>query len=258
MTKHALAAASLAALTFVSLAHAQQAIPAATEESAPAIAEKFRAMYPNTRFTDVRKSKVVGLYEVVMGNNIAYTDDTGRYFIFGSLFDMREQVDLTAQRRQAGRKTEFPSQFLSNAIKTVKGDGSRVVAVFSDPDCPYCKRLEGELARLDNVTIYTFMYPLEQLHPEAKTKAIAVWCSKDREQAWNQLVLTGAAPKLTACANPINDNLVLGSRLGVTGTPTLIALDGRVLPGAAPAEKLDQWLNVVKQAGAVPAAPKQQ
>lgn len=255
MIKRALTAAALAAMAMVATAQTQPA--AAQDEAAPQIAEKFRGMYPNTRFTEVRKSKVTGLYEVVMGDNVAYTDDTGRYFIFGHLFDMKEQVDITAQRRLDARKAEFPSQFLGNAIKTVKGDGSRVVAIFSDPDCPYCKKLEGELARMDNVTIYTFLYPLEQLHPEAKTKSIAVWCAKDRQAAWTQTVLTGSAPKLVACNNPVNDNLVLGSRLGVTGTPTLIAMDGRLLPGAVPAEKLDQWLNATKQAAATPSGVKQ-
>jgi thiol:disulfide interchange protein DsbC len=186
---------------------------------------------------------------------VAFTDESGRYFIFGHLFDMKERVDLTAQRKVEIKKTEFPSQFLNNAIKSVKGDGSRVVAIFSDPDCPYCQKLEGELARLDNVTIYTFLYPIAQLHPEAKTKAIAIWCSPNQQQAWTQTVLTGSAPKLVACNNPVNDNLVLGSRLGVVGTPTLIALDGRVLPGAAPAEKLDQWLNTPQPSAKTAQAP---
>jgi len=243
-TKRAITAAALAALTFACFAQDQD------DAAAPQIAERFRAIYPKTTFKEVRKSKVAGLYEVVMGENVAYTDDTGRYFIFGHLFDMKEQVDLTAQRRVEAKKSEFPAQFLGNAIKTVKGDGSRVVAIFSDPDCQYCQKLEGELARMDNVTIYTFLYPLETLHPEAKTKAIAIWCSEDPQKAWTRTVLTGAAPKLVACNNPVNDNLVLGSRLGVTGTPTLIALDGRVLPGAVPAEKLDQWLNATKQVAA--------
>jgi thiol:disulfide interchange protein DsbC len=105
------------------------------------------------------------------------------------------------------------------------------------------------LARLDNVTIYTFLYPLESIHPEAKTKSISVWCSPDRAKAWAQAVHAGSVPKLVACNNPINDNLVLGSRLGVVGTPTIIALDGRVLPGAVPAERLDQWLNAAKPQG---------
>ncbi len=245
--KHAL---TLIAFTAVGLVAQAQSAPATVhqDEAAPQIAEKFRALYPNTRFTSVNKAKVTGLYEVVMGDNVAYTDDSGRYFIFGHLFDMKEQVDITAQRRVESKKVEFPSQFLNNAIKTVKGDGSRVVAIFSDPDCPYCKKLEGELARLDNVTIYTFLFPLESLHPEAKTKSIAVWCSLNQQQAWMQAVLTGSVSKFKACNNPVNDNLVLGAKLGVVGTPTLIALDGRILPGAVPAEKLDQWLNTPKAA----------
>lgn len=227
------------------------AVPAFAQDEAPAsVVEKFKSMYPKTTFKEIRKSQVSGLYEVVMGENIAYTDDSGRYFIFGHLFDMQQQVDLTAQRKLDSKKVEFPVQHLGQAIKTVKGDGSRTLAVFSDPDCPYCKQLESELARLDNVTIYTFLYPLESLHPEAKTKAVSVWCAPNKAKAWSELMLAGKTPKLVACNNPVNDNLVLGSKLGVVGTPTLIAVDGRLLPGSAPAEKIDQWLNAGK-----PAAP---
>lgn len=207
------------------------------------VVQTIQAKFPNTRIKEVRKAPIDGLYEIVMGSNVAYADSSARYLIFGHLWDSQAQVDLTAQRKVEAKKSEFPSQFLQNAIKTVKGDGSRVFAVFSDPDCPYCRKLESELARMDNVTIYTFLFPLETLHPEAKTKSIAVWCSADRGRAWSQAVMTGVAPQLVACANPVNDNLVLGTRLGVTGTPTLISLDGRILPGAVPAEKLDQWLG---------------
>lgn len=239
MIKRALTLALAAAL----------AVPAFAQDDAPAsIVEKLKTMYPKTTFKEIRKSQVSGLYEVVMGDNVAYTDDSGRYFIFGHLFDMKEQVDITAQRKIDSKKVEFPAQHLANAIKTVKGDGSRALAVFSDPDCPYCKQLEGELARLDNVTIYTFLYPLESLHPEAKTKAVSVWCAPNKAKAWSELMLAGKTPKLVACNNPVNDNLVLGSGLGVVGTPTLIAADGRLLPGAAPAEKIDQWLNAGKPA----------
>lgn len=249
MIKRAIGAAILAAMALTSYAD-QPAAAGNSDQAVQKVGDKFKAMYPNTRFSAIRKAQVAGLYEVGMGDNVAYTDEAGRYFIFGHLFDMKEQVDITAQRKLDSHNVEFPSQFLANAIKTVKGDGSRVLAVFSDPDCPYCKRLEGELARMDNVTIYTFLYPLESLHPEAKTKSVAVWCSPDRQLAWTQAVLTGTVPKLVACNNPVNDNLVLGSALGVVGTPTLIAMDGRILPGAVPAEKLDQWLNATNAGGA--------
>lgn len=222
------------------------AIPALAQQQAPApasLVEKFRSLYPKTTFREIRSSQVEGLYEVVMGENIAYTDESGRYFIFGHLFDMQQQLDLTAQRKLDNRKAEFPAQYLAQAIRTVRGDGSRSLAVFSDPDCPYCRQLEAELARLDNVTIHTFLYPLETLHPEARTRSVSVWCAPDRSRAWSELMLAGRKPRLAACDNPIDDNLVLGSRLGVVGTPTLIAADGRILPGSASAEKIEQWLD---------------
>ncbi len=95
----------------------------------------------------------------------------------------------------------------------------------------------------DSSSFVSNQYPLESLHPQAKTKAVSVWCAPDHGKAWSELMLAGKKPKLVACDNPVNDNLVLGSKLGVVGTPTLIAADGRVMSGFVPAEKLDQWLN---------------
>jgi len=207
---------------------------------------KIRSLYPNTSIRAVRSTPLPGLFEVAMGSNIAYTDSSGRYFVFGHLFDMQTQVDLTASRLVEVKKVEFPSAFLANAIKTVKGDGSRVMAVFSDPDCPYCQQLEATLAALNNVTIYTFLYPLESLHPQAKTKAVSIWCAPERSATWSAAMLQGKTTPLHACSNPINDNLVLGGHLGVTATPTLIASDGRVLAGAAPLSQIEQWLGAAQ------------
>ncbi len=248
--KHALTL--LVATVCVMTATAQDKA-AAPDPAAQAVASRLRGMYPKTTFTEVRASGVAGLYEVVMGNNVAYTDDTGRYFVFGHLFDMQTQVDLTAQRmpaakqaeaKQASATVEFPIKDLANAIKTVKGNGSRKLAVFSDPTCPYCKRLERELTKLDNVTIYTFLLPI--LGPDSKTLSVATWCAPNPAAAWSALMLEDKRPKLIACTTPIDENLVLGSRLGINGTPTLIAADGRFMPGAASAERIDQWLNQTK------------
>ncbi len=219
------------------------ALLGACAQPKPPLIDQLRATYPNTIFKEVQPAPVAGLYEVMMGSNVAYTDKSGRYFIFGHLFDMKEQKDITAERQREAQKIPFPSQFLDNAIKIVKGDGNRTVAVFSDPDCPYCKKLESELARLDNVTIYLFIYPLETLHPEAKTTAIRIWCAPDKAKAWSEYVLAGKKPALTSCENPINDNVTLGASLGIAGTPTLIAVDGRVWPGFGSAEQIEQWLN---------------
>lgn len=202
-----------------------------------------KSRYPKTQFTDVKESGLPGIYEVYMGRNIAYTDASGQFFIFGHLYDMTAQRDLTAERMDALNRVDFSSLPLQDAIKTVRGNGQKIVAVFSDPDCPYCKKLEQELGKIDNITIYTFLMPLEQLHPQAKGKAVAVWCSQNREQAWRDLMLNGTAPKTPNCDNPITRNLALANSLGIQGTPTIIAGDGRTKPGAAPADELAAWLN---------------
>ncbi len=209
-----------------------------------AIATKLSALYPATQFNEIRPSKFDGLYEVVMGKNIGYTDSEGRYFLFGHVFDMQTRQDLTQQRIDELNKVNFSELPLKDAIKEVRGNGQRKLVVFSDPDCPFCKKLERELPQLDNVTIYTFPLPLEGLHPDAPRKAKSIWCSGKRQAAWHDYLVSDKQPTAnTDCANPIDRNIQLGQRLGINGTPTLVAEDGRVMPGAASAAQIENWLN---------------
>ncbi|WGS45748.1 DsbC family protein [Burkholderia sp. JSH-S8] len=221
---------------------------AASDDDSQSVAAHLASLYPNTPFRDVKPAPVAGLYEVTMGQNIAYTDASGQYFLFGHIFDMQNQVDLTEQTQAQSYKTRFPAQFLDHAIKFVHGNGKRVVAIFSDPDCPYCGDLEKQLQRVDNITIYTFLFPLESRHPGATNKSIRIQCASDPAKAWRDWMTSKRLPPLVACHHPINENLVLGSRLGVTGTPTLIAEDGRMLPGAVSATQLEAWLNAGQRA----------
>ena len=233
----------------ISLAASAQAQPTSTPD--PAMLATLQQLYPSTTFKEVNATSVPGVFEVVMGQNIAYVERTGRYFFFGRLFDMQAQTDLTAAKVEQSSKLEVGALPVEDAIKTVKGNGARTLYVFSDPDCPYCKTLERNLVGLTDVTIYTFMMPLEGLHPQAKSKSIAVWCSADRTKAWDHLMMTGQAPSSAACPHPVDRNIALGARLGVTGTPTLLSADGRKLPGAAPAERIAQWIDASAAAGVV-------
>lgn len=212
--------------------------------------EVLRLRYPSTKFTDAKESGLPGIYEVTMGRNIAYTDRDGRLFLFGHLFDMTTQRDLTAERQEAANRLDFDSLPLGDAIKTVRGNGGKVVAVFSDPDCPYCRKLEQELGKVDDITVYTFLMPLVQLHPQAKDKSVAVWCANDRSAAWQSVItqdtkgiLEAAADSKGGCEHPVDRNLALAARLGINGTPTLIAGDGRMKSGALPAEEISGWLG---------------
>lgn len=217
-----------------------------TVESARVL-QALRKTYAGTQFTSVRQTPLPGIFEVVMGQQIAYTDASGEYFLFGNLMDMRSQVNLTQERMGELTRVDAGSLPLAQAIKVVKGNGSRVLYVFADPECGYCKQLERTLAGVDNATIYTFLYPV--LGQRSAANAEAIWCSKDRAKAWrDHMTGEGSALLPTRCDAPIQRNLQLGESLGITGTPTIILAGGKRVPGAVPLERLNALLDESKAA----------
>lgn len=233
----------LLALTLAALLSGAAFAQASVDPESLSILTSLKAKYPGTQFNSVEKSPVDGLFEVVMGKNIAYTNRDGRYFFFGSIYDMQTRTDLTASKREAANRVSWDSLPMNDAFVTVRGAGTRKIAVFTDPDCPYCQKLEVELAKLDDVTIYTFLYPIDGLHPEARGKATNVWCSKDRAGSWKTLMSSGAVGAVPNCDTPIDRNLAFGESIGIQGTPFLVNAAGRSMPGFAPAEKLEAWLK---------------
>lgn len=211
--------------------------------STSAMAERLQALYPATRFGAVNPTPWPGVFEVVMGSNLAYVDASGQYFLFGHFYDMKNQRDLTAERKDSLARVDFTQLPLPDAMKEVRGDGSRVLAIFSDPDCPYCQRLESDLRGLTNVTIYTFLMPLVSLHPAAHRKAVSIWCARDRLATWQAAMWRGEPVPPIECPHPVDRNVALGERLGINGTPTLISADGRMLPGAASKDQIEAWLQ---------------
>jgi thiol:disulfide interchange protein DsbC len=204
--------------------------------------ENLARLYPSTKFSSVEQTVYPGMYEVVMGKTVVYTDEAARYFLFGHLFDMQEQKDLTQDRISEVTKVDFSKLPTEAAIVFKQGKGTRKFAVFSDPECPYCRRLEPELAKLTDVTIYLYMLPLP-IHPDAKGKAEAIWCSKDKAESWREMMLQNREVKSKACDTPIGTIAGLARDFNITATPTLVSSDGRVRPGASPAEAIDAWLN---------------
>ena len=192
----------------------------------------------------------IGLYELVVDGEILYTDAEFSFLIDGNVIDTKSMTNLTAVRQQEMeeaklKKLAFPFEKLplDLALKKVKGDGSRKIAVFSDPDCPYCKRLEQSLTQLDNVTIYTFLYPLVQLHPKAPEVSRSIWCSPDRVKAWDDYMLRNIAPKAASnCDNPVDKIVEFGQSRRIGGTPTLFFTDGKRVPGAIPLEQIESLL----------------
>ena len=214
-----------------------------TSAATSALAGLLQSLYPSTRFGAVNPTPWPGVFEVSMGSNLAYVDQSGQYFLFGHLYDMKLQRDLTAERKDLLTRIEFDTLPLLDAIREVRGDGSRVLAIFSDPDCPYCQKLESDLRSLTDVTIYTFLMPLVSLHPAAHSKAVSIWCAKDRIVAWQATMWRGESIPQADCPHPVDRNVALGERLGINGTPTLISVDGRMLPGAASKDQIEVWLQ---------------
>jgi len=221
---------------------------------ASTLVDRLQALYPSTRFGAINPTVWPGVFEVAMGANLAYVDATGRYFLFGHLYDMSQQRDLTAERRDAMARIDFGSLPLADALTEVRGNGTRTLAIFSDPDCPYCRRLEAELRGMDDVTIHTFLMPLASLHPAARGKAVSVWCATDRLATWQALMLRDTLPPQADCPHPVDRNVALGEQLGINGTPTLIAGDGRVLAGAASRDQIEAWLSRTEAGGPSKAA----
>lgn len=208
------------------------------------IRKNMAARFPGAQITSITKTPYAGLYEVLIDGQIVYSDDNADYLFMGSILDTRQRRNITQERMEKLSAISPNTLPLDHAIKMVKGDGSRILYVFSDPECPFCKRLEQELAKLNNVTIYEFPYPIDSLHPGTSKLSKQIWCAKDRNQAWHDALLKNAVPKNDgSCSNPVDENVALGNKLHVTGTPTLVFADGHRVAGAMPADKIEQLLK---------------
>lgn len=196
----------------------------------------------NLKVQSVKKSPVKGLYEVVFdGNEIYYVDENAAYLIEGSLIDLKAKKNLTADRLEDLRKVNFADLPLQDAIVEVRGSGKNKVVVFNDIDCPFCRRLEAEFAKMTDLTIYTLLMPVDGLHPQARARSQQVWCSKDRTGAWLTVMRENKPiPQVEPCDTPIERTLQLAHKLGFTGTPTLVFPNGKVQAGYSPAAALQE------------------
>ncbi len=202
--------------------------------------------YPKFKVDSVVKTPYGGLYEVFMGGQIVYTDEKLTFLIAeGRLVDPKTKKDITGERLEELTKIDVNSLPLDQAIKVVKGNGSRKLVVFSDVDCPFCKRLEQkELTNITDVTVYTFLYPIEQLHPDAANKSRLIWCASNRVKAWQDWIFNSVLPKVAGtCEVPLERVGELARKYGVNSTPTLFFADGRRMLGAQPYPEIEKALQ---------------
>ena len=208
-----------------------------------ALRKAIQPHFADSKIESVKKTPYLGLYEVVVGDEVFYTDAKADYFFFGHVIDTKTRTSMTNERIQeikAVRRVPIDSLPLQSAIKVVKGDGKRRVAIFTDPNCPYCKQLEKELLNVTNVTIYTLLYPVLKGSMELSKK---IWCSDNKIKAWDDFMLKNVAPSSKDCETPLDALVKSGHENKVSGTPTLIFADGSVVGGMIPATVIEEKLE---------------
>ena len=227
-------------LLSTSLAHA-----ADTDKTAAAIKDTLQKNYEQLigPVDQVKKSPIPGLYEVVTGDHIFYTDKTAQYLIDGAMFDLKARRNLTEAHARVLFAVDFSKLPFDIAVKKVKGNGSRKMAYFTDPNCGWCKKLEHDLQDVTDVTLYLFISTYIGGNDSAE-KAQAIWCSADRVKAWDDLMLRGVQPAPGKCDTPTAQVMELGKKLRVNGTPALIFANGVINPGYLPAADLNKALDI--------------
>ena len=225
-------------------AAAQQ--PAAAQAATPEVAAIRKALeqkFPGAEIRHIAKTDYLGLYEAMLDDTLVYTDPKVAYVFIGALYDTATKQNLTEARTRRLNRVAVDKLPYDLAFKRVKGDGSRTLVIFSDADCPFCHRLEKELDKLDNVTIWTFLFPIDQLHPDAARKSKQIWCAPDKVKAWDAFFASGKLPDNKGdCGDPVAKTQALGNSLKINATPTLIFADGTLIPGALPLPQLEREL----------------
>ena len=206
----------------------------ATAADEASIRKTIEAKLGGAKVEGISTTPLPGVYEVRFrssdGVQIIYTNADATHIIIGRIVDAKTDRDLTEERMRKLATINMDTLPYDLAVKVQRGNGKRVMAMFSDPYCPACKQFEKTLAQVDDITIYVFMFPV--IRPELADQSRAVWCSPDRAKAWLDVALRGKPPTAkSSCANPVEKNLELGRSLGVNSTPTLILTNGERITG---------------------------
>lgn len=198
---------------------------------------------------EVRKTPIPGLFEVRTSDaDIFYTDAQGRFLIQGEIYDLKERRNLTKEREDALTAVKWDRLPTQDAITLTRGNGSRKLAVFADPNCGYCKKFERDLLKVDNVTVHVFQIGI--LGPDSKAKNRAIWCARDKGQSWLDWMVrsTPATEAAAMCdASAITRNEAFAKKSKINSTPTLLFEDGSRQAGAISLEELEQKFASLKK-----------
>lgn len=202
------------------------------------VSKNIKKQHPQLKLDNIQATEMKGIYSASMDGQVVYLNDDAQHILAGSMIRLKDQHNLTKDLLIQQNSVDWKKLPLQDAIKSVRGTGKRQIAIFSDPNCPYCKQLEAELKKLDNITIYTFILPLKA---QSVAPSKQVYCEKNPVLAWENLITKAQLPtSQTSCANPVERNMALAQRLGVNGTPAIIFSNGFKVMGAYPAAQIEQ------------------
>ncbi len=229
---------------------------AVTDAVTKAITSQLKSTLPLVKIDKISDTPITNVYEVTSMHKIFYVDGSGKYALIGNLVDLTTKTNLTQLAVESISIVSWQGLPLKIAIQKVIGNGKRKIAIFTDPECPFCKRLEQEtVPNLKNVTIYYFLFPLS-IHENAMSDSQKILCSETPEITYtNWMKNNKSLPSNTKCDNAkVLDTMIsTGNKIGIEHTPTIILTDGKVVPGLIPADYLNQLMaNSVKTESSVP------
>ena len=196
------------------------------------------------RIDEISRTPMPGIFEVRVGTDLFYTDADGGYLLQGQIIDTKARKNLTEERLDKLLAVDFDTLPTKDAFVMVRGNGKRKLAVFEDPNCPYCKKFERDLSKIENVTVYMYLYPI--LGPDSTDKSRNIWCAKDKSKAWLDFMLKNEVPtkaEASCDVTALGRNLEFGKKHKITGTPTLIFTDGSRVPGAIGTADIEKMLT---------------
>ncbi len=213
-----------------------------------AIKKSMSAILPGVPIKSIKASSIAGLFEVHIGTEVYYVTSDGRFLVYGDIIDVKSRQNLTAIARGQVRLEIINAVSEDKMIIYEPRKTKRTITVFTDIDCPYCRKFHKDVPTLvkGGIRIRYIVFPRDGLSTSTYQKSVAVWCSRDRKKALT-LAKTGGKLENKTCANPIAEHYELAGRVGVRGTPTLVVDDGRILPGYVPPDKLFALLGIEKK-----------
>ena len=235
-----LAAVLLSGSLSVTFAQKAPAAEPNLDAKTQAVQKLFAERFGNPPISNIRLTPY-GLYEVQLGLDLVYTDEKVNFVLAGTLIDAKTRRDITRERQDSLAQMPFDQLPFELSFKQVRGDGSRKVAIFEDPNCGYCKQLRKSIEGITNVTIHTFPYPI--LSPDSTQKVRNMWCASDPAAVWDAWMLQNKVPATLDCEVPIDKMVALGQKLMVRGTPALFFADGSRVGGAIPKEEIEKRLR---------------